>query len=276
MTWHLDYHTPTRGLTFACDEVLYTETSNYQKIEIVQSQDFGKVMLLDGVLMVTEKDEFVYHEMLSLPSLNTHPNPRNVLIIGGGDCGTLSRVLSHPGVEHVIQVEIDEMVSRVARLHFPQLCMAADDPRAELIFGDGIAFVKDQVEAYDVILIDSTDPVGPAEGLFRKAFFGDCHRALKSDGILCLQSESPWIENLRDVIHIVNEDLKSLFEVVMPYTAAIQTYQAGLWMFQMASRKYHPLSYQALTRAQYCPVPCKYYNAELHMAAFRLPGFVFA
>lgn len=272
--WHIDHHSPHRGLTFECTQSLYTETSRYQKIDIVTTPEFGKVMLLDGVLMVTEKDEFVYHEMLAHPSLNTHPNPERVLIIGGGDCGTLTRVLQHPEVKEVVQVELDEMVTRVAKDYFQQLTACIDDPRAKLIFADGIAYLKECEERFDVILIDSTDPVGAAEGLFRKSFFADCHRALKEDGILCLQSESPWIDSLRPVISIVNRDLKTLFPVVRAYSAAIQTYQAGLWLFQMASKQYDPLEPSLRAGIEGFATETRYYDADLHYSAFTLPRFV--
>lgn len=274
MNWHTDYHSPHRGLSFAVSETLYTETSKYQKLEIVSTPEFGRVMLLDGVLMVTEKDEFVYHEMLCHPSLFTHPNPERVLIIGGGDCGTLTRVLQHSKVQELVQVEIDEMVTRVSREYFPQLTAACADPRARLIFDDGIAYLKQQENVFDVILVDSTDPVGPAAGLFRREFLADCHRALKPDGILCLQSESPWIDSLQPVIKQMHADLKSLFPVVCPYTAAIQTYQAGLWMFQMASKLHHPQQMDYTKAIGDAELNCRYYNAAMHQAAFCLPEFV--
>jgi spermidine synthase len=273
-SWHTDYHSPHRGLTFEVQEVLYTERSIYQSIQIVQTPEFGKVMLLDGVLMLTEADEFTYHEMLCHPALITHPKPQKVLIIGGGDCGTITRVLQHPSVQQVVQVEIDEMVTRVSELYFPQLTAATKDPRAELIFADGIAYLKQQEGTFDVILVDSTDPVGPAEGLFRQEFLADCHKALKSDGILCLQCESPWITSLQAVIKQVYHDLCNLFPIVAPYTAAIQTYQAGLWLFQLASKRYDPLLVDARERFVARNLKCSYYNANLHQAAFALPQFV--
>ncbi|MDY0152591.1 MAG: polyamine aminopropyltransferase [Candidatus Cloacimonas sp.] len=272
--WHIDYHSPHRGLTFAISEHLYHEQSQYQRLDIVETPEFGKVMLLDGVLMLTEKDEFVYHEMLCHPALITHPAPQNVLIIGGGDCGTLSRVLQHPSVHRVVQVEIDEMVTKVSRTYFPKLTAATADPRAELIFDDGIAYLKQQSGAFDVILVDSTDPVGPAEGLFMREFFADCHRALTASGILCLQSESPWIDALQPVIYQVNQDLQALFPQVFPYTAAIQTYQAGLWMFQMACKQGNPLLADAAGQITERTLSCSYYNAAIHHAAFALPEFV--
>ncbi len=272
--WHIDYHSPTRGLSFETQKHLYRESSKYQTIDIVRTEDFGYVMLLDGVLMVSSIDEFVYHEMLSQPTLFTHPHPENVLIIGGGDCGTLTRVLWHQSVQKVVQVEIDEMVTRVAKEYFPQLTACLSDARAELVFTDGIEFLRNNHAAFDVILVDSTDPVGPAAGLFRKEFFADCHKALKADGILCIQSESPWIPNLLELIAEVNADLNALFPIVNPYLAAIQTYQAGLWMFQMASKQHQPLAQEVFTRIANPPHQYKYYNADIHHAAFALPQFV--
>ncbi|MDZ4122018.1 MAG: polyamine aminopropyltransferase, partial [Candidatus Cloacimonadaceae bacterium] len=219
--WLTDYHTPTRGLTFSIDKTLYRESSKYQTIDIVETPDLGRVMLLDGVLMVSSIDEFVYHEMLSQPALFTHPQPGRVLIIGGGDCGTMKRVLMHAGVEKVVQVEIDEMVTRVAKEYFPELTVCTSDPRVEMHFCDGIEYLKNNQDSFDVILVDSTDPVGPAAGLFRKEFFADCHKALKTDGLLSIQSESPWIPDLYQFIGVVNRDLKALFPSVFPYLAAI-------------------------------------------------------
>lgn len=272
--WHTDYHSLHRGLCFEITDLLHTETSLYQKIEIVQTPAFGKVMLLDGVLMVTEADEFVYHESLAHPALFSHPAPSSVLIIGGGDCGTMSRVLQHPSVTRVLQVELDEMVTRVSRQFFPRLTAATADPRAELIFADGIKYVQETEETFDVILIDSTDPVGAAEGLFRKPFFADCRNALRPDGILCLQSESPWIEELRPIIRTVNQDLKALFPIVHAYSAAIQTYQAGLWLFQLASLQHDPLGPEPGVRITAASLPCRYYHRDLHYSSFVLPAFV--
>ena len=272
--WHTDFHSPNRGLSFEVTDILHQEKSEYQEIMIVQSPAFGKVMLLDGVLMLTETDEFVYHEMLAHPALFTHPNPKKILIIGGGDCGTLTRVLEHKSVEEVVQVELDEMVTRVTKQYFPQLTASIADKRVKLIFGDGIKYLTETSEKFDLILIDSTDPVGAAEGLFRKPFFQDCKNALNPDGILCLQSESPWIESLQAVITEVNRDLKSLFPIVKAYSAAIQTYQAGLWLFQMASLEHDPLAEDTIQRITSASLDCRYYHPKLHSAAFVLPAFV--
>jgi spermidine synthase len=270
--WFTENHTPTRGLTFEVESNLYQEKSQYQILDIVRTKDFGLVMQLDGVIMVTEKDEFVYHEMLAHPALFTHPNPQKVLIIGGGDGGTLKQVLRHPTVDKAVLVEIDEMVVNASKRYFPNLATGFSDPRSEVLIDDGIAYLKRHENEFDVILIDSTDPVGPAEGLFHKEFYTDCHKALKADGILTIQSESPWIEHLQPVITKAYHDLESLFPIVMPYTAAIQTYQAGLWLFQMASKKHSPLD--AIDGKRYDGMEFRYYNKALHQGCFALPGFV--
>lgn len=274
LEWHTDFHSPHRGLSFAISKLLHKETSSYQTIEIVETPEFGTMMLLDGVLMLTQSDEFVYHEMLVHPALISHRDPQDVLIIGGGDCGSLTRVLRHPTVRSAVQVEIDEMVYRVARQYFPELTAAADDPRVELLFADGIEYLKTTDKTFDVILVDSTDPVGPAKALFAKEFLGDCHRVLKDGGILCLQSESPWIKALQPVIASVHADLASLFSWVKPYTAAIQTYQAGLWLFQMAGKGKAPEMPDETKRKRIAALNCNYYNAEIHSSLGILPEFV--
>ncbi len=272
--WHIDYHSPNRGLALKVNKKLYEESSEYQKLEMIENSDLGKVMLLDSVLMLSSEDEFVYHEMLALPSLYAHPNPENVLIIGGGDCGTMTRVLSCPKVKKVVQVEIDEMVTRVARTYFPEFTQSLSDPRVEVIFGDGIKYMQASSQRFDLILVDSTDPVGPAAGLFRKEFFRDCHKALADDGILTIQSESPWIPDLMDLIVEVNRDLKDLFGNVHPYLAGIQTYQAGLWMFQMASKVHNPKDTGVAQRIRDAKKRYRYFNEDIYSASFALPQFV--
>ena len=192
-TWMYENFEPTGSaigyrVTAKLDEV----QSPFQKIEIYDSTDWGKLMLIDGAMMLTTRDNFFYHEMMSHPALFTHANPRDVVIIGGGDCGTLREVLRHDGVASAVQCDIDEQVTRMAEKWFPELCDSNNDARAQLLFDDGIAYMKNcEAGSVDVVIVDSTDPVGPAEGLFNKAFYDSCFRALREDGILVQQSESP-------------------------------------------------------------------------------------
>ena len=175
-------------------EKLHEEQTPYQKIEIYATKSFGKLMIIDGFVMLTERDNFIYHEMMSHPALLSHPMPRNVVIVGGGDCGTLLEVAKHGCVENIAQVEIDQRVTDLSLEHFPQLCAANSDPRVNLVFDNAIKWFKNApVNSIDLIIVDSTDPIGPAKGLFSTPFYKDCFRALTTDGLLVQQSESPII-----------------------------------------------------------------------------------
>ncbi len=262
------------AISLRINEKVHDEQSVYQRIEIFETETFGTLMTLDGLVMVTDRDNFVYHEMMSHPALFTHHHPRKVLIIGGGDCGTLKEVLKHDEVEHVDQVELDERVTRVSERFFPELCAANDDPRAHLHFQDGIQWVKDaEAGSYDVIVVDSTDPVGPAAGLFGQAFYADCYRALNRDGIVVGQSESPLFHV--DLIKSMHEALRQAnFLDVATLHFPQCTYPSGWWSATLA-RKDATL---ATFREEACcerPFATRYYNDGIHRAAFASPEFLF-
>jgi len=272
--WFVEKYSPDYGLTAKVTKSLYQEESQYQKLEIIETPEFGRVMLLDGVIMVTDKDEWVYHEMLAHPAMFTHPNPEKVLIIGGGDGGTLREVCNHESVKKAVLCEIDEMVITGSKKYFPEIAKGFDSPKAEVVVGDGIKYIKESNEHFDVILIDSTDPVGPAEGLFHKDFYQMCHDRLADDGILALQCESPYISDLQPVIKNVYVSLNTIFPIVKPYLAAIHTYQAGLWCFMLASKKYMPKAEFSSNRYEQMKNQFKFYNDEVQQACFVLPNFV--
>ena len=179
-TWHYEnFERAGSAIGYRITRKLDEVQSPFQFIEIYESTDWGNLMLIDGAMMLTTRDNFLYHEMMSHPALFTHAAPKNVVIIGGGDCGTLREVLKHPGVEKAVQCDIDEQVTRMAEKWFPELCESNNDPRAELLFDDGIAYMKNCAPgSIDIVIVDSTDPVGPAEGLFNKSFYDSCFRAL--------------------------------------------------------------------------------------------------
>lgn len=272
--WFTEHHTASRGLSFLINKVLYQEKSVYQEMKIVETDDFGKVMLLDDVVMVTEEDEFVYHEMLTHVALFSHPNPQDILIIGGGDGGALREVCRHARVKTATLVEIDDMVVRGARQYFPVFKEGLDNPKAKILIEDGIRFLQETEVKYDVILIDSTDPVGPATGLFQIDFYQSCKRALKENGIIVAQAESPYIHTLQDVTRAMVRDMKSMFSEVHLYLASIQTYQAGLWSFLFASDTINPRARFQQQAYQEYVLPLRYYNEEIHQACFALPTFV--
>lgn len=267
--------TPTgEGLTLALEVSgkLHEEKTGFQTIEVHETATFGKLMVIDGFVMLTSRDNFIYHEMMSHPVLFTHPDPKRVLIIGGGDCGTLREVLRHPGVEQAVQVDIDAGVTRAAELHFPELCEANEDPRASLNFADGIQWVKDAAAgSYDIIIVDSTDPIGPAVGLFTEAFYRDCLQALGEDGILVQQSESPLLH-----MKLISDMRKAMraagFAAVQTLQFAQPTYPSGWWSCTLASRQ--SLDDFREQDSQNKSFSTRYYSADMHRAARTLPPFM--
>lgn len=254
-------------------ERVHAEATPYQKIEIYRTESFGYLMVIDGCTMVSTRDNFLYHEMMSHPALYSHPNPRDVVVVGGGDCGTLREVLKHSEVQHATQVEIDERVTRLAEQYFPELCVANGDPRATLFFGDGIAWMKQAAPAsLDLIIIDSTDPVGPAEGLFGKKFYVDCLKALRPDGMLVQQSESPLLH-----LDLIVEMHKAMHDAGFAQTRLLHfpqvIYPSGWWSGSIAQKTAGPLA-ERLDEANLTALGTQYYNAEIHRAAFAVPNFV--
>ena len=252
---------------------LHEEQTPYQKIEIWQTGTFGYLMVIDGCTMVSTRDNFLYHEMMSHPALNSHPHPKNVVVVGGGDCGTLREVLKHPEVKSATQVEIDERVTRLSEKYFPELCTANNDPRATLFFGDGIQWMKDaKAGSIDLIIIDSTDPVGPAEGLFGKRFYLDCIRALKPDGMLVQQSESPLLH-----LDLIREMHAAMLEAGFKQTRLLHfpqpIYPSGWWSASIACKKKGKLAERLNPRALK-KLDTQFYNAAIHQAAFATPNFV--
>jgi len=250
---------------------LHSEQTPYQQIEIWQTETFGKLMTIDGCTMVSTRDNFLYHEMMSHPALNSHPNPETVVIVGGGDCGTLREVLKHREVKSATQVEIDERVTRLSEIHFPELCDKNNDPRATLFFGDGIAWMKEVAAgSIDVIIIDSTDPVGPAEGLFGKKFYLDCIKALKPDGMLVQQSESPLLHlELIKEMHQAMKDAGFAETTLLHFPQVI--YPSGWWSGSIAFKK---AGSKVSRLEQADALDTQFYNRETHVGAFALPTYV--
>lgn len=253
---------------------LHNEQSKYQTLDIYDTETFGKLMVIDGCVMLTQRDNFLYHEMMSHPALFTHSQPKNVVIIGGGDCGTLKEVLKHDSVESVVQVDIDERVTRLSEQFFPELCEKNEDPRASLLFDDGIAWMKNaQAGSIDVVIIDSTDPVGPAEGLFAVDFYRDCYRALSDGGVLVQQSESPLL-HAQTIIKNVQQDLKAAGFAsahTMPFPQPV--YPTGWWSATMG-RKNGDVDVFRESAAKEKAFSTLYYNNDIHRGALAVPEFM--
>lgn len=272
--WFTEIHSED-GSAFSLKTIkkLHEEQSQFQKIEVYETETFGNLLVIDDCTMLTTRENFLYHEMMSHPALFTHPNPQNILIIGGGDCGTLREVLKHPDVKLAQQVDIDERVTRVSEIYFPELCESNNDPRAELHFADGIEWVRQADNGfYDVIIVDSTDPIGPGEILFTSEFYNHCNNALNENGLLVQQSESP----LYHFESIIQPMYQRMHDAGFSHTRTLNfpqcIYPSGWWSCTIAG-------HQSLDTFRAADVANKtfttrYYNSEIHQAALALPEFM--
>jgi spermidine synthase len=261
------------AISLKIKDKVHDEQSPYQRIEVYQTETYGKLLTLDGLVMLTDRDNFVYHEMMSHPALFTHPDPKRILIIGGGDCGTLREVLKHPTVEKVDMVELDERVTRVAERFFPELCELNNDPRAQLHFTDGIQWVAGaEPGSYDAIIVDSTDPVGPAAGLFSLAFYKNCHRSLDDHGMLIGQSESPLF-HLSIIKNMATAMRRAGFQDIATLAFPQTTYPSGWWSATMACKNGSVTEFrrQAAAKKEFAT---RYYNHDIHAAALAMPEFM--
>ena len=259
-------------------ERLYDEQSPYQRVEVYKTLAYGNMLTLDGLVMTTEKDEYVYHEMIAHVPMLTHQDPQRILVIGGGDGGTVREILKHPSVEEVVMVEIDEKVVEASKKFLPSIASALDNQKLSLRIEDGIKFVKEtRSEAYDIVIIDSSDPVGPGEGLFTANFYQHVHRILKTEGIMVTQSESPRFN--QKVFKEIYDTYKGIFgeDSVHCYLASIPTYPTGLWSFSYSVKGAgHPLLDNIEEKGDKFSRDhqLSYYNGKVHRAAFALPNFV--
>jgi spermidine synthase len=270
--WTTEYHADI-GLSLKTEKTLYHAQSPYQEIDIVETKPYGRLLLLDGAVMTTDKDEFVYHEMISHVPMLVHPNPKRVLVIGGGDGGTVREIVKHPSVEQVVLCEIDGLVVDSCKEFFPKIAGELNNPKVEVRIGDGVAYMANEAKNFDLIIIDSTDPIGPGEGLFTEEFYRNTFAVLNDDGIMVAQTESPFLHP--HVIRKIYGIYQGIFPIVKMYTGHIPTYPSGFWTWAFASKRYDSALPEAhRDRVANIEKTCQYYNAELHNASFVLPNFV--
>jgi spermidine synthase len=276
--WVIDSNGKTALSVRIKGECLFKEVSPYQTVEVFDTHDRGKMLTIDRMVMCTEADEASYHEMIVHVPMLTHPGIKNVLVIGAGDGGTIRELVRHPGIESITMVEIDEVVVRASKQFLPTISSALENPKLNLLIDDGIKFVKDAADAaYDLVIIDSSDPVGPSEGLFTKSFYQDVHRCLRPDGVVSIQSESP---NFHPKAFVeLNQCLKQVFgvEQVHPYLVFIPMYPSGLWSLTYCSKNAaHPINNLDYDKsAKFASLHnLRYYNADVHQAAFALPNYI--
>jgi spermidine synthase len=269
--WLTEKHSENIALSYRVSKTVFSDSSPYQHIDVVENPEYGRMFLLDGIVMFAEANEFHYSEMISHVPLFVHPRPRQVLIIGGGDGGTAREVLRHPDVERVDLVEIDEMVVHTVLRHFPRLAGALESDRVSLRFEDGAEFVKTTDSRYDVTIVDSTDPIGPGERLFGSEFYQSLMNCLEPDGLMVAQCESPVFHG--GLIRTVMGHLKSLFPIARLYCAFVPVYQGGMWAFAFASQKHDPVEDFRKETYEGLRLRLRYDNDQTRQGAFRLPGF---
>ncbi len=270
--WVNEVHQNSVALGFKVEKTLFSGKSDFQQIDIVKTAAHGAMLLNDGIVMLSERDEFVYHEMIAHVPLFVHPNPEKVLIIGGGDGGTAREVLRHKNIKRAVMVEIDEMVVTACKKHMPSVSCALDDPRLELLIDDGVKYVGQTDEKFDVVIVDSTDPIGPATPLFNKEFYENTASVLDSDGILVTQSESPFYD--RDIQESMMSNQRPFFTKLHIYLYSNLTYPGGLWSFGFASKRLCPLNDFDPERVAASGIDTRYYSQGIHKSAFMLPPFV--
>ena len=273
--WVEEKHGNHFATRFRCQKVLFSGRSVYQNIDVVETHNQGRLLLNDGIVMLSDQDEQVYHEMITHVPLFTHSKPCSVLIIGGGDGGTAREVLRHLTVRQCVNVEIDEMVVEVCKKYFPRLANSFSDQRVNLKIQDGALFVKNTRQTFDVVLVDSTDPLGPSKPLFSEAFYKNVFRILSPDGILVVQAESPLFKREREAQKYILQSVGFVFPLVNLYHYSNVVYPGGLWSFALASKKYCPVKDFRKNKA--CSIKnwnLQYYNTDIHQSAFAQPEFL--
>lgn len=271
--WYTEEHSENVRFSIKVERHLYSAQSPFQRIDIMEAKEFGRFLTLDGYMMVTEKDEFIYHDMIIHVPMATNPNIKRVLVIGAGDGGAVRELTRYDGIERIDMVEIDEMVVKACREYLPQTACKLDDPRVRIYYEDGLRFVRTRENEYDLIIVDSTDPFGPGEGLFTKEFYGNCYKALTGEGILVNQHESPYYEKYAKSMKRAHSRIVEFFPVCRVYQAHIPTYPSGHWLFGFASKKYDPLRFDADAWNR-LGLDTRYYNTDIHRGSFALPTYV--
>ncbi|MDB4897014.1 MAG: spermidine synthase [Firmicutes bacterium] len=266
-----EQQTDNQRLSVRVTKTLHHEKTDFQDLVIVETPQWGRLLALDGFFQTNEVDEFVYHEMGAHVPLFTHPDPKRVLVVGGGDGGMVREVVKHPGVEHVDLVEIDGRVIETSKQYFPDIAVAlTGNPKVHIHVADGIKWVAEHEAEYDVIIIDSSEPVGPGEGLFTPEFYANVFKALTGDGLMVAQTESPWSNAA--VIKRAFGGISKSFPITRLYTCAVPTYPTGLWSFTLGSKKHDPVDADVAER--FGDMKTRYYTPGMHFGALQLPRFI--
>ena len=272
--WFSELHTDNAKISIRVEKQLFSGKSEYQRIDVCDSIEFGKFVTLDGEIVFSEKDEFIYDEMVTHVPMAVHPNVKKVLIIGGGDGGVAKELTYYDNIEQIDVVETDKMFVDVCQKIFPEIAIGLQDPRVNVYYEDGLRFLRNKKNEYDLIINDSTDPFGHTEGLFTKEFYGSCYKALKDDGIMVYQHGSPFYDEDEEACRHMHKKAYRSFPISGVYQAHIPTCPSGYWLFGFASKKYHPLNDLDEKRWKERGIKTWYYTTNLHRGAFMLPKYV--
>lgn len=272
--WFSEFHTPDVKHSIRVNRQLYSKQSEYQRIDIFETPEFGKVLALDGNVMLTERDEFIYDEMMTHVPMAVHPNIQNVLVIGAGDGGVVRELTRYDQIKRIDLVEMDPAVIEACRSYLPGNACRMEDRRVHITFGNALKFIRRSENTYDLIIVDSTDPFGPSEGLFTLEFYGSCYNALKEDGIMVNQQGSPFYHEDAEAMQRSHKRIVSTFPISRVYQAHIPTYAAGYWLFGFASKKYHPVDDLNAEKWNALNLRTRYYTTRLHRGCFCLPAFL--
>ncbi len=272
--WFSEQHTPNVKFSIKVDKQLFSETSEFQRVDIFDSAEFGRVLTLDGRIMLTEKDEFIYHEMIAHVPMCANLEIKKVLLVGGGDGGTARELLKYDTIEQIDLVEMDEVVVRACKKFIPQTAACLDNPRVNVVINEPLKFLRRIENAYDLIIVDPTDPFGPGEGLFTKEFYGNCRHALHDLGIMVNQHENSYYQKDAAAMQRAHARVGDIFPISSVYQIHIPTYPSGHWLFGFASKKIHPIADADFQRWQSLNIQTNYYNTKIHSGAFALPTYV--
>ena len=272
--WFSEFHAPDVKHSIRVDRHLYSHKSDYQQIDIYETPEFGRVLTLDGNVMLTERDEFIYDEMITHVPMAVHPNVQDVLVIGAGDGGVVRELARYDSIRCIDLVEMDDQVVKACRMYLPENASRLDDARVHIYFDNALRFIRRCHAQYDLIIVDSTDPFGPSEGHFTREFYGICYNALRDDGILVNQQGSPFYRHDAEAMQRSHKRIATTFPISRVYQAHIPTYAAGYWLFGFASKKYHPIDHFNKEKWLSLNLKTNYYTVRLHVGAFYLPAFM--
>ena len=272
--WFSELHTNNVKLSVKVDRQLYSEENEHLRVDIFESVELGRFLAIDGYIILTEKDEFIYHEMLTHVPMAVHPNPKNILIFGAGDGGVVRELLKYPNIEQIDLVEVNEGVVEACKKYLPFTAEGLDDPKVTIYTENCLRFIRHIEQEYDIIIVDSAGFYGPGESLFSREFYGSCYKALKEDGIMVNQHQSPFYDEDRLETQRAHKRIVESFPISRVYQAHIPSYPSGYWLFGYGSKKYHPVDDLRVEAWKDLKIDTRYYTTNLHRGCFALPAYV--